>query len=175
MDIKRISLAVLAPLMIISMPAAGLAEETVVKRTTIIEGTSNTTPGGSSSVSVTQTKSYSLKFKERLSNLTQQNSTALSKGWITADENAKFSAEISRLTALEAKVEGAGFPKADLDDLEKQVTKLNSDLSTASSKQPKTTATTTTTTTKAKKTAAFDTKAKAKTTTTAKKTAPAKK
>lgn len=174
MDIKRKSLALLAPLMIFSMPIAGQAEDTVVKSTTVIEATSRTTPGGASSVSVTATKSYTLKFKERLNNLIQQNSTALSKGWITADENAKFSAEINRLTSLEAKVEGAGFPKADVDDLEKQVTKLNSDLSTASTKQPKTTATSSATTATAKKTAAGDTKVKTKTATT-KKTTPAKK
>jgi hypothetical protein len=120
---------------------------------------------------LTAVKTYSLKFKERLNNLRQQNDTALSKGWITADEKANFSAEIDRLTALEAKVEAAGFPKPDLDDLEKQVTKLNADLSTASNKQPKTTATTKKTTTTAKKTAAGDTRVKTKTTTTT----PAKK
>ncbi len=170
-DIKRVSLALLAPLMIVSMPIAGQAEDTVIKRTTVIEGTSRSTPGSSSSISLTAVKTYSLKFKERLNNLRQQNDTALSKGWITADEKANFSAEIDRLTALEAKVEAAGFPKPDLDDLEKQVTKLNADLSTASNKQPKTTATTKKTTTTAKKTAAGDTRVKTKTTTTT----PAKK
>ncbi len=175
-DIKRISLAVLAPLMIVSMPFAGQAEDTVIKRTTIIEGTSRGTPNAAS-LAVITIKQYSLKFKERLKNLRQQNDTAQSKGWITADEHAKFNAEVDRLTSVEATVEAAGFPKADLDDLEKQVTKLNSDLSTASTKQPKTTATTATTTTTAKKTAAGDTKAKAKakTTTTTKKTTAAKK
>ena len=173
-DIKRVSLAVLAPLMIISMPLAGLAEDAVIKRTTVIESTSKVSPGAPSSVSITATKTYTLKFKERLSNITQQNATALSKGWITADEKAKFDSEIERLTAVEAKVEGAGFPKADVDDLEKQVTKLNADLSSASNKA-KTTATTSTTTTTAKKTAAGDTKAKPKTKTTTKTTTSTKK
>ncbi len=163
-DIKRVSLALLAPLMIVSMPIAGQAEDTVIRRTTVIEGTSRNIPNGSTSLSLTAVKTYSLKFKERLSNLRQQTDTALSKGWITADEKASFTAETDRLTTLEAKVEAAGFPKADLDDLEKQVTKLNADLSTASNKQPKTTAKATTTTT-AKKTAAGDTKVKTKTTT----------
>ena len=178
-DIKRISLALLAPLMIVSvMPAQ--AEETVIKRTTVIETSGKVSPNGATSVSVSASKSYSLKFKERLSNLKQQNDTALSKGWINADEHTKFKAEIDRLSAVEEKVESAGFPKADVDDLEKQVTKVNADLSTASNK-PKTNTATTATTTKttsapatkttstAKKTAAGD---KKKTTT---KTSPAKK
>ncbi len=162
-DIKRVSLALLAPLMIVSMPIAGKAEDTVIKRTTIIEGTSRGTPNAASLALIT-IKQYSLKFKERLKNLRQQNDTALSKGWINADEHTRFNTEVDRLTSVEARVEAAGFPKPDLDDLEKQVTKLNSDLSTASTKQPKTTATTTTTTT-AKKTAAGDAKLKKKTTT----------
>lgn len=166
-DIKRISLALLAPLMVFSMPVAGQAEDTVIKRTTVIEGTSRGTPNAAS-LSVIQIKSYSLKFKERLKNIRQQNDTALSKGWITADEHTKFNGEVDRLTSVEATVEAAGFPKADLDDLEKQVTKLNADLSTASNKQPKTTATTKTTTTTAKKSAAGDTKVKTTTKTSTK-------
>lgn len=162
-DIKRVSLALLAPLMIASLPLAGQAEDTIIKRTTVIEGTSRGTPNAAS-LAVITIKQYSLKFKERLKNLRQQNDTALSKGWINADEHTRFTTEVDRLTSLEATVEAAGFPKADLDDLEKQVTKLNSDLSTASTKQPKTTATTTTTTT-AKKTAAGNPKLKTKTTT----------
>ncbi|MBX9951293.1 MAG: hypothetical protein K2Y39_19145 [Candidatus Obscuribacterales bacterium] len=167
-DIKRISLALLAPLMIVSVLPAQ-AEETVIKRTTVIETSGKTSPQGATSISVTASKSYSLKFKERLNNLNQQNDTALSKGWINADEHTKFKAEIDRLSAVEAKVEAAGFPKADVDDLEKQVTKVNADLSTASNKPKTNTATATKTTTTAKKTAAGDTK---KTTT---KKAPAKK
>lgn len=176
-DIKRVSLALLAPLMIVSAPLAVQAEETVVKRTTVIE-TTGKAPAGSTSISVEASKSYSLKFKQRLTDLTTQNDTAQSKGWITADEHSKFAAEVERLKGVEAKIEAAGFPKADVDSLEKEVTKLNADLSTASNKQPKTTASTTSTTsTKAaaptKKTAAGDTKAKTK---TAKKTTtPAKK
>lgn len=180
-DIKRLSLALLAPLMIVSVSPVQ-AEETVIKRTTVIETSGKTSPNGATSISVTASKSYSLKFKERLNNLNQQNDTALSKGWINADEHTKFKAEIDRLSGVEAKVEAAGFPKADVDDLEKQVTKVNADLSTASNK-PKTNTATTSTTTKtttapatkttatAKKTAAGDTK---KTTTTTKTTAAKK-
>lgn len=170
-DIKRVSLALLAPLMIISMPVAAQAEDTVVKSTTVIE-TTGRAPAGSTSISVEATKTYSLKFKERLSNITKQNDTALAKGWITADEHSRFAAEAVRLQSVETKIEAAGFPKVDVDALEKEVTKLNADLSTASNKQPKTTATTTTTSTTTKKTAAGDTKTKTKTT---KKTTPAKK
>ena len=174
-DIKRISLASMAPMLMIysfCIPSACNAEETVLQRTTVIESTGRSGPG-STSVSVTAVKTYSLKFKERLSNLSKQTETAKTKGWITEAEYANFNSEIARLTTLEAKVEAAGFPKPDLDDLEKQITKLNSDLSTASNK-PKTSATTTTTTTTstaAKKTAAGETKTK----TTTKKAASAKK
>jgi hypothetical protein len=171
-DIKRISLASLAPLLILYAPPASMAEETVLKRTTVIESTGRSGPG-STSVSVTASKTYSLKFKERLGNLSKQNDTAKEKGWINDTEYANFNAEIARLTALEAKVEAAGFPKPDLDDLEKQVTKLNSDLSSASNKPKKAATTTTTTSTATKKTAAGDTKKK--TTTTTKTTAPTKK
>lgn len=169
-DIKRISLASLAPLLILCTPLASLAEDTVLQRTTVIETTGRSGPG-STSLSVTAVKTYSLKFKERLSNLSKQNDTAKEKGWINDAEYANFNAEIARLTTLEAKVEAAGFPKPDLDDLEKQVTKLNADLSSASNK-PKTSATTTTTTSTAtKKTAAGETKTK----TTTKTKTPAKK
>lgn len=168
-DIKRISFASLAPLLILCTPIASMAEETVLKRTTVIETTGRSGPG-STSLSVTAVKTYSLKFKERLSNLSKQNDTAKAKGWINDSEYANFNAEIARLTTLEAKVEAAGFPKPDLDDLEKQVTKLNADLSTASNK-PKTTASTTTTSTATKKTAAGETKTK----TTTKTATPAKK
>lgn len=176
-DIKRVSMALLAPLIIVSSPLSAQAEDTVIERTTVIE-TTGKAPAGSSSISLEATKSYSLKFKQRLNDLTTQNDTAQSKGWITADEHSKLAAEVERLKGIEAKIEAAGFPKADVDDLEKQVTKLNADLSTASNKQPKSTApTSSTTSTKAtaaaKKTAAGDTKTK--TTTTKKTTTPAKK
>lgn len=174
-DIKRLSLALLAPLMIASVLPAQ-AEETVIKRTTVIQSSGKTSPNGATSISVEASKTYSLKFKERLNNLNQQNDTALAKGWINASEHSNFKSEIERLSSVEAKIEAAGFPKADVDDLEKQVTKVNADLSTASSK-PKTTTTTTTktttpatktsTTSTSKKTAAGD---KKKTTTTTTKT-----
>lgn len=143
-DIKRVSLALIAPMLIASVLPAQ-AEETVFKRTTVIESSGRTSPNGASSISVESSKTYTLKFKERINNLNQQNDTALSKGWITSDEHGNFKAELDRLTGVEAKIEAAGFPKADVDDLEKQVTKVNADLSSASNK-PKTTATTTTTT-----------------------------
>lgn len=164
-DIKRVSLAFLAPLMILSMPLAGQADD-IVRRTTVIETTGNAAPG-STSISVTAVKTYSLKFKERLKNLNESADNAKAKGWINADEYATFKSEIGRLTTLEAKVEAAGFPKPDLDDLEKQITKLNSDLSSASNKQSKapTSAAATTTTTKTTKTKSASGDVKAKTTT----------
>ncbi len=170
-DIKRLSLAVLAPLMLISLAPACQADDEVVKRTTIIESTGRSGPG-STSVSVSSTKSYSLKFKERLKDLTKQNDQAQTKEWINADEHSKFSAEIDRLTALEEKVESAGFPKTDVDDLEKQVTKLNADLSTASNKPKTTAATKSAPSSTAKKTASGESKTK---TTTKKAVTPAKK
>lgn len=129
------------------------------------------------------------KFKERIKNLKEQVDFSLGKGFITQAESTAFHARLDQLHVQEEDLAKKGYPKAELDGLEKGITGLNSDLFKASNKAsaekagttttgsgtaaaktpaPAAKTTTTTTTTKAtdaaKKPAATATKSTAKTT-----------
>lgn len=96
-----------------------------------IEHTSITTTKGSDEV-VEVKKGVKFKFRERLHNLHAQIDTAVAKNWISAAQAAGFRAEADRLVKETSSTEAAGWPQASVDRLEKSVTKLNADLSTAS-------------------------------------------
>ena len=81
-------------------------------------------------------KSYAFKYKQRLKDWTEQINTGLSKGWLSADAGQKMRDRVAALRTLEASVRAKGYPKADLDDMEKQFTQFNIDLSHASETKP---------------------------------------
>lgn len=88
---------------------------------------------GSSSSSSTNTsptviRKFLPKFKERLLDLADQVKMAQTKGWITADEAAKFMERQTKLLPVEAEASKKGFPQADVDNLERAITLLNGDL-----------------------------------------------
>ncbi len=91
----------------------------------------------SSTVGVTEKKGFAFKYSERLKNWSEQIDMGTSKGWLTADEAQKFRTRLDGLRALNDSVSQKGYPRADLDDMEKQFTQYNIDLSNAASK-PKT-------------------------------------
>lgn len=74
------------------------------------------------------------KFKERLLNLADQIKLVQSKGFITAEEASSFLSRQAALLAQESEAARKGFPRAEVDALEKGVTLLNSDLFKASRK-----------------------------------------
>jgi hypothetical protein len=109
-----------------------------------IEHTSSTT---SSSETIDVKKGVKFKFRERLHNIHAQISTAVAKGWINGSQAAGFRNIADSLVRKTSSAEAAGWPESEVDSLEKAVTKLNADLSTAS-----TTKTTTKTSTAKKST-----------------------
>jgi hypothetical protein len=68
------------------------------------------------------------KFKQRINDLGDQIRLVQSKGFITGIEASKFLDQQSKLLLQESEVSMKGFPKADLDTLEKAITLLNADL-----------------------------------------------
>ncbi len=107
-----------------------MADELTHSSTTTIQ--TSTKPGSSSSESVEVRKGVKFKFRERLHNLHEKIDTAVAKGWITAAQASSFGAEADRLVTATSNAEAAGWPKAQVDTLEKNVTKLNASLATAS-------------------------------------------
>lgn len=77
---------------------------------------------------------FNPKYKERLKNFQEQLDMGLAKGWITDKEGAQFKARLEALKEIEKKVSAAKYPKADLDDMEKQFTLYNQDFYKASNK-----------------------------------------
>jgi hypothetical protein len=110
---------------------------TVIRRTTIIESTSPAPstnvvePGSESGVAVT--KMFAPKYKERLNNYADQIQMGLTKGWLTSAQADHFNSEVQRLRKVEADCAAQNYAKPALDDLEKQMTQFNIDLSRASS------------------------------------------
>src|SRR5271170_3672772 len=83
---------------------------------------------------VTVIKLFAPKYRERLSNLKDQIDLGVSKGWLTPDQADQFRKEHERISALEADVRSKGYQKADVANLEQQVTALNGSLSAALTK-----------------------------------------
>ncbi len=115
---------------IIQAPAPVSTVETVEVRSTSRPTTISTS---SSSVEIIDAKKgVQLKLRERISDLQIKINTAVDKGWMTNAQASVFRAEGDRLMAATDRAEAHGWPKPELDVLEKSVTKLNADVATAS-------------------------------------------
>jgi hypothetical protein len=97
--------------------------------------------GGSSSSSSyfrgyggTASNVFAPRYKERLANFAAQIDNGAAKGWLTPTEAETFRNQVFALTALEQEVSQKGFPKDDLDDMEKRFNELNVRLSQTMSK-----------------------------------------
>jgi len=90
----------------------------------------------SSTISVEEVKGFAFKYKERFRNYTEQITLGETKGWLTADQAAKFRSQLEDLKAEEAAAGKNGYPKGDIDRLDKTQTKFNQDLSTAEQTKP---------------------------------------
>lgn len=88
----------------------------------------------SSTTTESETKGYAFKYKERLGNYAQQIDKGVSNGWLSASEAANFRSRLEQLRSQDAAAGQAGYPKDQLDNLDKSFTKFNEDLSSASSK-----------------------------------------
>lgn len=74
------------------------------------------------------------KYKERLKNWGEQIQMGLTRGWLSQADAGIFKDRLEKLRTLEADVSSKGYPKPELDDMEKQFTKFNQDLSDAGTK-----------------------------------------
>lgn len=74
------------------------------------------------------------KYKERLKNWGEQIQMGITRGWLSESDAGIFKDRLEKLRALEADVSSKGYPKPELDDMEKQFTKFNQDLSDAGTK-----------------------------------------
>ncbi|MBS1993878.1 MAG: hypothetical protein JSS83_25350 [Cyanobacteria bacterium SZAS LIN-3] len=157
------SLSIAAVVILAMVPISPcLAQEYIVgplptvesSTTTVIKSTSpSPSPGSSSSSSSSEVleidqKGVQFKFKERLSNIQDQIDTGREKGWISAGQAAAFSSERERLLGVTNRVESDGWPKPDVNNLEKDVTAFSATVTTAMSKASVPTSTTTTIETK---------------------------
>ena len=68
------------------------------------------------------------KFKQRLVDLADQIKMAQGKGFLTADEVSKFMERQSKLLMQEEAASKKGFPRSELDALEREITLLNGDV-----------------------------------------------
>jgi hypothetical protein len=80
---------------------------------------------------------FNPKFQERLKTYAEQVDMGLSRGWLTAEEGTQFKVQLDRLNKLEETVRTAGYPKDQLDNLEKEITRFNMDLTSAANKPAK--------------------------------------
>lgn len=74
------------------------------------------------------------KYKERLKNWGEQIQMGITRGWLSEADAGIFKDRLEKLRTLEADVSSKGYPKPELDDMEKQFTKFNQDLSDAGTK-----------------------------------------
>ena len=88
----------------------------------------------SSTVIVEDTKGVQFKFKERLSNIQEQVNRGLDNKWLSVGQAAAFKTERERLLDLTNQTESAGWPKDQVDRLEKDVTVLSAKVSSAATK-----------------------------------------
>ena len=91
-----------------------------------------------SSESTAEIKAYAPKYRERINTYEGQITTALSKGWLTAVSAQKFKDRLSELKTLEANARANGYPKPELDKVEKAFTQFNIDLTAAEQTPAKT-------------------------------------
>jgi lysophospholipase L1-like esterase len=76
-------------------------------------------------------KGFAFKYSERLKNWGEQIDTGVTKNWLTADEAQTFKTRLEQLRQLNQAVSDKGYARADLDDMEKQFSQYNIDLSHA--------------------------------------------
>ena len=84
-----------------------------------------------STESTAEIKAYAPKYKERINTYEGQITTALSKGWLTPAAGQKFKDRLSELKTMEATANANGYPKAELDKVEKAFSQFNIDLTAA--------------------------------------------
>jgi len=140
---KSLSLATVVFLAIVPISPC-LAQEYIVgplptvetSSTTVIKSvnTADPVPTSSSTEVIEVEKGVQFKFKERLANLQSQIENGRDKGWISVGQAAAFSTERERLLGITNSVESAGWPKSDVDSLEKDVTAFSASVTTAMSK-----------------------------------------
>jgi hypothetical protein len=83
---------------------------------------------------VTEKKGYAFKYGQRIKDWRAEIDKGTEKGWLTSEEAKKFGDRLDQLKTLNETVKGKGYPKSDLDDMEKQFNQYNIDLSHATSK-----------------------------------------
>jgi len=81
------------------------------------------------------TERVNAKYQQRIKDLGEQIHLLQSKGLITEDDAAKLIERQSQLSKSEESVRNDGFQKPATDELEKSITALNADVSTASHKK----------------------------------------
>lgn len=74
---------------------------------------------------------FAPKYRERIRTYKGQINTALSKGWLTPEAGQKFKDRLHELNTMEATANTNGYPKPELDNLEKAFTQFNIDLTAA--------------------------------------------
>lgn len=150
---KTIALGIFLGALVSLAALASVAEDadsqsSVTRRQTIIQSTKSESGSGSGASAVSSETSvessgvrgvagankFVPKFRQRLDTYREQIQMGETKGWLTADEVARFRQEHARLEELEDKTRTGGYQKADVDNLEAQITKFNGDLHKASNK-----------------------------------------
>lgn len=126
-------------ILVYSLPAYGQGSSysyTRVESSSSSNSNTNSSTNSSQETVFTEKPSikFNPKFKERINNLKDQVSLSLAKGFITKEESDSFNVRINQLSTQEADLEKKGYPKAELDDLEKNITLANGDLYKASNK-----------------------------------------
>lgn len=120
-------------------------DDSITQSRTVIESTTQVPDGeGSSSSSTTvETRGvgfkganvYNPKYKERIGTYGEQIEMGLNKGWLTAAEGSEFKRRLEEMKTMEAAGAANGWPKDDVDKVEKVFTTFNIDLSNASNKK----------------------------------------
>ncbi len=88
-------------------------------------------------VGVRGANKFNFKYKERLNTYEHQIKLGLEKGWLSKEDASTFSTRLEALKLVEQEVSSKGYPKAELDALELQVTEFNKDFSDAGQKKSK--------------------------------------
>lgn len=109
--------------------------QTKVEKTPETKSGSDTGSGSSSSSSSATTvtrgvgfknaNKVEFKYKERIKNFEEQLVMGKKKGWLTNQEILEFRERLNVLIDLEKTVSGKGYPKAELDKMEKMFTLYN--------------------------------------------------
>ncbi len=107
--------------------------QTKVEKTPETKSGAETGSGSSSSSATTVTRGVGFKnankvefkYKERIKNFEEQLVMGKKKGWLTDQEILEFREKLDVLIDLEKTVSGKGYPKEELDKMEKMFTLYN--------------------------------------------------